>query len=232
MNIFFNQLKWQFIVFHKNNIITISFAVTFVYGLILFFLKDVKYINQFLVALVLNDPSIIGYFFISLAVYTEIKQGILSALFVTPVKIHHYLISKIISLSIIGTLCSIGLALSIKGINFHILNYSIGSFSICLLSAILGIIILTFASDFLNFSLLSIPVFFLFTGITLLHYLGTIDIGLFKYVLPVQAGLDLLDNAVTGTKINYNYVYGSLCITIPFFYSIAFRLFTKKFVTP
>ncbi len=231
MNTFFNHLKWQFILLQKNNIITISFVVTFVYGLILFFLKDVKLIDKFLVSLVLNDPSVIGYFFIALAVYTEIKHGVLNALFVTPVKSHEYLISKIISLSIIGTICSVGLALSIKGINFHIPNYIIGSFCICLLSALLGIIVLTFTSDFLNFALLSIPVFFLFTGITLLQYLGTVDIGMYKYLFPVQGGLDLLDKAVSGTKINYTYVYGSICFIIPFFYVIALRLFTKKFIT-
>jgi hypothetical protein len=79
--------------------------------------------------------------------------------------------------------------------------------------------------------LLSIPVFFIFTGISLLDYLGTIDIGIFKYILPVQGGLDLLDNAVSGTQINYTYVYISFCLLIPFFYVIAYRLFTKKYVT-
>lgn len=231
MSSFLKQLKWQLILLQKNNIISISFVVTIVYGLILFFLKDVKYIDELLVSLVLNDPSVIGYFFIALAIYTEIKHGILNALFVTPVNGHRYLISKILSLSIIGTICSLGLVLSVKGLDFDIINYTIGSFSICLLSAIIGVIVLTFASEFLNFALLSIPVFFFFTGITLLQYLGTIDIGIFKNFLPVQGGLDLLDNAVSGTQIDYSYVYISQCITIPFFYVIAFRLFSKKFVS-
>lgn len=71
-------------------------------------------------------------------------------------------------------------------------NYIIWSFSICLLSAFLGSIVITFASECLNFALLSIPVFFLFTGISLLHYLEAIDRGDFKYLLPVQGGLDLI----------------------------------------
>lgn len=230
MNSFLKQLKWQFILLNKNNIITISLVVTLVYGVILYFLKDTNGIDKFLVSLVLNDPSVIGYFFIALAIYTEIKQGVFNALFVTPVNTHEYLISKIIALSIVGTVCSIGLVLPIKGLDFDIVNYTIGSFSICLLSAILGLIVLTFASDFLNFALLSIPVFFLFTGISLLHYLGAINIGNFKYLLPVQGVLDLIDNAVSNTKINYQYVYLLMGVYTPSFYILAHRLFTKKHV--
>ena len=119
---FFKQLKWQLILLNKNNIITISLVVTLVYGVILFFLKEISNIEMFLVSLVLNDPSVIGYFFIALAIYTEIKHGVFNALFVTPVNKHEYLISKIIALSLIGTICSIGLALSIKGLDFDIIN--------------------------------------------------------------------------------------------------------------
>lgn len=230
MSSFLKQLKWQFILLQKNSIIIISVVVTIVYGLILYFLNDVKYIDELLISLVLNDPSVIGYFFIALAIYTEIKQGVLNALIVTPTNCHQYLISKIVSLSVIGTICSILLVLSVKGLNFELINYTIGSFSICLLSATIGVIVLTFASEFLNFALLSIPVFFLFTGISLLAYLGAIDIGIFKYFLPVQGGLDLIENAVNGKQINYWYVYISLCIAIPFFYAIAFRLFNKKYL--
>jgi fluoroquinolone transport system permease protein len=206
-------------------------VVTLVYGAILYFLKDTNNIDTFLVSLVLNDPSVIGYFFIALAIYTEIKHGDFNALFVTPVNTHEYLISKIIALSIVGTVCSIGLVLPIKGLDFHIVNFIIGSFSICLLSAILGLIVLTFASEFLNFALLSIPVFFLFTGISLLHYLGAINIGGSRYFLPVQGGLDLIDNAVSNTKINYQYVYLSLSVYITISYFLAHRLFTKRYVT-
>jgi fluoroquinolone transport system permease protein len=228
---FLKQLKWQLILLNKNNIITISLVVTLMYGVILYFLKDTHNIDKFLVSLVLNDPSVIGYFFIALAIYTEIKQGVFNALFVTPLNTHVYLISKIIALSLIGTICSLGLALPIKGFEFDTLNYSIGSFSICLLSAILGLIVLTFASEFLNFALLSIPVFFLFTGVSLLHYLGAINIGGFKYLFFVQAGLDLIDNAVSGTKINYYYVYLSSIIYMPFLYYTAHRLFNRKYVS-
>lgn len=231
MNSFLNQIKWQFILLQRNSIISISLIVTMVYGLILYFLKDAKYIDHLLVSLVLNDPSVIGYFFIAIFIYTEIKYGVLSAIFITPVNIHQYLISKIISLSIIGTICSIGLVLSVKGLDFDVFNYIVGSFCICLLSAIIGIITLTFASEFLSFALISIPIFFFFTGISLLNYLGTIDIGNLKYLFPVQGGLDLIDNAVSNTNIKYDYLYISLSVSIVLLYFVASRLFTRKFLS-
>lgn len=227
---FLQQLKWQMILLHKNNIITISFVVTIVYGLILYFLKDVEYINQVLVALVLNDPSVIGYFFIALAIYSEIKNGVLNALFVTPINIHSLIIAKVVSLSIIGTVCSLGLAISIKGVDFHVLSYSIGSWIICIQAALLGLIVLTFASEFLSFAIRSIPIFFLFTGATLLHYLGVIDLGIWKYFFPVEGGLQLIDSAVN-LNTSFNWL-GSLSIIIwtIVLYVFAHRLFTQKFI--
>lgn len=224
-------IKWQLKLLHKNNIITVSLAVTFIYGLILFLLRDTKYIDELLVALILNDPTVIGYFFVALFIYTEIRQGVLNALFVTPVSVHSYLISKTISLSIIGTLCSLGLVVAVKGFHFDIINFSIGAFNICLLSSFLGIIMVTFASEFLKFALLSIPVFFIFSSISLLSYLHVIDIGFIKYLLPIQGSLDLIDNAISGKSINYLYIYVSFIVVVAVLYSIGYRLFTKKFVT-
>jgi len=80
MKFFLNHLKWQFVILHKNNIITISVAVTAVYSVILFLFRDATYINKIVIVLVLNDPSVIGYFFIALALFTEIKQDVLKAI--------------------------------------------------------------------------------------------------------------------------------------------------------
>ncbi|MFT5617121.1 MAG: fluoroquinolone transport system permease protein [Arenicella sp.] len=230
MKAFFTQLKWQFILLQKNNIIGISFGVTLIYGLILYFLKDSEYIDELLVSLVLNDPAVIGYFFIALAVYSEIKTDVLNAIFITPVNIHTFLITKTLALSIIGVLCSVLLALPIKGLDFNLFPYLLGTFGVCLLATLLGIMILTFASEFLNFAMLSIPIFFIFTGISLLHYLNVVDLGKLSYFFPIQGSVDLIDGAVSG-KENFSLLtYASLILPIPLFYFGAFKLFTRKFV--
>lgn len=230
MSTFSKQLKWQFVLLQKNNIVGISFAVTIIYGLVLFFLRNTGNLDKVLVSLVLNDPSVIGYFFIGLAIYIEMKQHILPAIFVSPLRLHQMLISKTLALVIIGVICSLGLALSVKGVHFDILDFAIGTFGICTLSALLGLMMLTYADDFLKFALLSIPLFLAFVNLPLIQYLGALDLGFVKYLLPIQGSLDLLDHSISKTPISHIYAYLSIIILIPIFYVLAYRLFKKRIV--
>lgn len=230
MSVFLTQLKWQFVLLQKNKIISISLVVTLMYGVILYLIKDTLYLNQVLISLVLNDPSVIGYFFIALAIYTEIKHQLLPAIFVTPVSIHTFLITKVLSISIIGAVCSLGLAVAVKGFDFGILHYTVGSFGICVLSALLAITMLTYASEFLKFSLISAPVFIAFINVPLLQYFGIIDLGMFKYIAPIQGSLDLINYSISGETIHYVYAFGSIIVMIPILYLIAFRQFANKIV--
>ncbi|WP_319501692.1 hypothetical protein [uncultured Draconibacterium sp.] len=214
----------------KNSIITISFVVTLMYGLVLYFLRDIGSLDKLLVALVLNDPSVIGYFFIALAIYIEMKHQILQAIIVTPFNLHHLLLSKVLSISLIGMVCSLGLAFSVKGFDFNIAWYAFGSLSICILSSLLGLYMLTFSGEFLKFTMTSIPVFLAFVNLPLLQYLGVFKIGAVKYIFPIQGSLDLIDYAVSGTTVNFVYAAVSIAIFIPLFYWMAFRRFSNKIV--
>lgn len=230
MSGFVTQLKWQFVLLQKNNILNISIAVTLIYGVVLYFLRDVGSLDKILVSLVLMDPSVIGYFFIGLAFYTEVKQELLPALFITPLDTHTLLISRVLSLSIVGTFCSLILAFPVKGLDFHMLEYAIGSFGICLLSALLGLILFPFASEFLKFSMMSVPIFITFINIPLFQYLGAIDMGFVKYIFPIQGSVDLLDYAVSDTPIYFGYAYSSIGVFASILYGIAFRVFRQKIV--
>lgn len=227
---FFHLLKWQFILLHKNNIITISFAVTFIYAVVLFLLRDIQGLDTVLVALILNDPSVIGYFFIALSIYTEMKHQVLAAIIVTPVNMHQLIITRVLSLSIIGTLCSLGLVISVNGLDFNWWAFIIGSFSICLLSCLLGIYMLTFAGEFLRFTIISIPVFLFFINIPLVHYLGVIDLGYAAYLFPLEGSLQLIDFAVSNAPIDFTYVLFSLLLFVPAFYWLAFYRFNNTVI--
>ncbi|MCG8699035.1 MAG: hypothetical protein MI922_13350 [Bacteroidales bacterium] len=228
MKSFLINLKWQFILLQKNKIVSISLVVTLIYGLLLYFLRDVGNLDKVLVAMVLNDPSVIGFFFIALAVYTEIRHQVLTAIFVSPANIHQILITKTLSLSIIGVVCALGLAISVKGIHFDMVSYMFGALGICLLSTLLGLIVLTFASEFLKFVMLSIPIFLFFINIPLFQYLGAIDLGFAAYFFPIQGSVDLIDTSFSEKEINIWYSYLSWIVMVPIFYLIAFNLFSKK----
>lgn len=230
MSSFFTQLKWQFLLLQKNSIITISFVVTLIYGVLLYFLRDVGPLDKLVVSLVLNDPSVIGFFFIGLAIYTEIKHQVLPAIFVTPVNLHAIVLAKVISILLIGLVCSLALAISIKGFDFDMLSYTVGSFGICVLSSLLGLYMLTYASDFLKFAMMSVPVFLVFINAPLLNYLGALNMGFVKYFFPIKGSLDLIDAAISGTEISYVYSYLSIFIMVPLFYYLAFTRFKNKVV--
>lgn len=231
MKTFLTQLKWQFILLQKNNIVTISFVVTLIYGVLLYFLRDIGSLNEFMVALVMNDPSVIGYFFIGLAIYTEIKYEILSAILATPISIHLLIISKVLAITFVGTVCSLGLAISVRGFDFNIFDYTLGSFAICALSALLGMVMLTYATEFLKFTLQSVPIFLLFINVPLLQYLGVFDMGIVKYLFPVQGSLDLIEYAISGSEISHAFSYFSIVLFIPIFYILAYKRFNKKLVS-
>ncbi len=230
MKRFWTQIGWQFKLLQKNSIISVSLAVTLIYGLILFFLRSVEHLDKVLVALVLNDPSVIGYFFIALAIYTEIKHQILPALFVTPVELHQFLIARILSISLLGLVCSLGLAISVRGFDLNIPAFVLGASGICLLSALLGLIMLTFAPEFLKFTMLSVPVFLIFINLPLLQYLGVLELGIFRYLFPIQGSLELIEYSISGGKINFWYTSVSMLVGVLLFYGLAYRLFDKKIV--
>ena len=230
MNAFAQQLKWQFILLQKNNIIGISLGVTVIYGAVLFFLRDTTTIDKVLVSLILNDSAVIGYFFIALSIYTEMKHQILAAIFVSPVSSHHYILSRALSLSIIGTVCSVGPAWIIKGFSFDIFAFTFGALGICLLSTLLGIVILTYADEFLKFTMLSVPVFLIFVNLPLADYLGAIDLGLILHIFPIQGGLNLIaDSLDEHSAMSWTSVV-SLVLWIPVFYVAAHRFFSSKII--
>lgn len=230
MSSFIRQLKWEIKLLQKNSIINVSLIITVIYGLILYFLRDLEYINQFVVAIILNDPTVVGYFFIALAIYTERKSGVISALFVSPLKLHRYLLAKVMAISILGTVCSLALIISVFGLEFNWLSFTAGSFIICLLSAFSGIFTLTYTDDFLNFALRSVPVFMVFVIIPLLHFLKVFDLGWFIYLFPVQASLDMIDFGVSGKPYHIGYVLLSSCLYLPIFYYLAYRRFNSAVV--
>ncbi len=224
------QLKWQFILLQRNNIISISIVVTLIYGLLLFFLRSSANIDKVLVALILNDPTVIGYFFIALAIYTEMKHQILPAIFVTPVHLHHYLLSKTLPLSLLGLICALGLAISIKGLSFDITAFSIGAFGISVLATLLGVVVLTYSDDFLKFALLSFPVFLPVINLPLLHYLNAVDLSLIIQLTPIQGGLNLISASLTeGTGISWLSII-SLVIWTPIFYIAAYHRFNSTII--
>ena len=225
------QTKWQFILLARNNIIVISFIITAMYAGIFYSIKDLGNMDKVLTLLILNDPAVLGLFFIGLMVIIEKKQQVLSALFVAPISHHVYLISRVLALSIICWVCAFGMALSALGTSFNFIHFTAGVFGVSIMSCLAGLYMVSYTAEFMSFTLRSIPVLLFFINIPLLNYFEVTDIGILR-VFPAQGSLDILINSYSDAPIVSQLIYGyaSMLVWIPLLYWLVYRAFISKIV--
>ena len=226
---FLNHLKWQIFLFYKNKVITISLVVTGFYAIVFYLFRDYDAIDKLLVVLLLNDPAIIGFLFIGLAIIIEKRSQVLAAISISPINRHIYIISKVLSLSVLGSLCTLGLAYSAVGFNFNVLDMLFGSFLICLTTTLMGVLLVAFTFEFLKFCLYSLPLILVFVNLPLLDYLGILDLGVFKYISPIQPSLDILISSLLDTQSqSLSIEYAISLVWLLIIYRMAYRLFTTR----
>lgn len=224
------QLRWQFLILQRNNLIAISILVTLLYAAIFYFIRDLPNVEPFLTLLIYNDPAIIGMFFVGLSIIMEKNDNLLPALFVTPVNYHNYLISRILALSILGLACAAGMTLMMLGPHISWFHFSMGVFSTCVIFSIAGIFIVSFATEFLNFLLRCIPLMFLLS-LPLFNYFGLTDVWVFK-LSPIQGALDLMIFSFQGLQdtLKIALAYLSVFIWIPILYLVVYRIFVNRVI--
>lgn len=183
-------MKWQFLLLVRNKLITISVLVTLVYVALFFGIREAVPAEKVLVLLIMNDPAVIGWFFAGVIIMMEYRQNLLAALLVSPGSLHTYLLARILPLSVVGWACALGMALAAVGTQLQLVYFSVGVMGICLLSCLLGVFIVSYTFEFLQFTLRSVPVMLL-VNLPLLNYFGLTQLSLFG-LSPFQPGLDLI----------------------------------------
>lgn len=227
------QIRWQYLILHRNNLIYVSIAITVIYALILFGLKTAPNMDKVLVLLLFNDPALIGLIFIGLSVIMEKNQMVFSAIFVSPINHHLYLISRVLALSILGLLCAIFMSITTLGFSINWLHFSMGIFCTCIIFSIAGIVVVCFTTDFLKFLLQAVPIM-LILSLPLLNFFEVTNVKAFSF-LPTQACLNLIDYSyqknlsLSFQDLLLNYL--QLLLWIPALYYLSFRLFILKIIT-
>jgi len=226
----FKQIKWQFLIFQKNNLITMIAGITAFYVLIIYLIKDFANVEKFITLLIYNDPALVGFIFIGISMILEKDQEVLPALFVTPLNKHIYLISRIITLSLIGFFGALAMVLTAKGASFNFLHFSIGAFSTCILFCLLGIFIVSYTTEILHFLLRAVPLL-IFMSLPLLNYFELTDLSFLK-LFPVQGGLNLMVNSYRESPIFWELVFGYISIAVwtPLLYWFVYRIFIARVV--
>lgn len=130
------DLRFQF----RHGFYGVYIIVVVLYILILRGVPD-ELVSWVSVFLILSDTSVLGFFFIGGILILERGQGILNALFITPLRSFEYLISKVVSLSFLALAASLLIIVAGTGILKNLLTFSACIFLTSSLFILLGCII-------------------------------------------------------------------------------------------
>ena len=100
-------------------------GTTAAYVLLIYFLKDYGNLEKFVTLLIYNDPAIIGFIFIGISIILEKDQNVLQIYFITPLSHHIYLLSRIITLSILGFFGALVMVITAKGTSINLFHFSV-----------------------------------------------------------------------------------------------------------
>lgn len=230
MNELFKQIKWQFLIFQRNNLISMIVAISAFYVLIIYLIKDFPNVEKFITLLIYNDPAIVGFIFIGISIILEKDQEVLPALFVTPLNRHIYLISRIMTLSLIGFFSALVMVFTAKNTSFNFLHFFVGAFSTCVLFSLMGIFLVSYTTEILHFLLRTLPLL-IFMSLPLLNYFELTDWSFFK-LFPVQGGLNLIVNSYAESPDFGEVIFGYVSITVwtSLLYWLVYRIFMARVV--
>ena len=205
-------------------------GITLFYAAVIYFLKDSGDIERFTTLLIVSDPSMLGFIFIGLSMILEKDQEVFSVLFITPMNHHYYLISRVLVLSLLTLICSLGMVLMAKGASFNLIHFSVGVISTCILFSFVGIYLVSYTNEILHYILRSIPVIAIMS-LPIMNYFELTDWTILK-LFPMQGSLSLIANSYRGSPNITELVIGyiSLAIWIPFLYWFVYKTFKSRLV--
>lgn len=190
-------LRWDAVVQFRSGFWVAGFFATAPWAAVLYSLSQ-KQADFILPAMIFLDVSLIGTMFMAGVYFLEKNEGSLQALAVTPVRTWEWMLSKLISLTIIATVMSVALVLVKKGTSAP-WGYALLAF-VCVnvTFTLIGFIVAAPFSRFTNF----IVVNSLFFAILNLPSLAFFDIHSSLYwLLPSQPALMMLRGAFTNMPL-------------------------------
>lgn len=181
--------------------------VTVVWIVLLRFVPD-SWLGMAVPFLVFMDLGVIGFYFLAAQVIYEKTEGTINAIVVTPLRFKEYLVSKLISLTILSWVISMIVAVSGVGLSFNLVLFSLGIIFTSLLILAVGMVAVAPHSSISAF-LLPSQLYFFPICIPLIDFFGWIK-SPFVYLIPSQASLVLLKGAfysITTLQLVYAVIY-------------------------
>lgn len=183
------DLKYQF----RHGFYYIYAGLTVLYVILLQIIPE-AFRGTTAILFIFTDTSILGFFFIGGMVMLERSEQLFESLFVTPLKLDEYLLSKVLSLSILAVSCSIILYIAsglftVSGLIIIVLSVTMSNFLFVLLGVGIAVIAKSINHFFMYSMLISVVVV-----PTMLEYFGLASSFLF-YIAPTTGTLALIEFA-------------------------------------
>ncbi|AZO94529.1 ABC transporter permease [Halocella sp. SP3-1] len=202
--------------------------------LILFYIFILKFLSiklsTFLLPLIIfSDPALLGFYFIGGLILLEKNENTLDYLLVTPLRIREYLISKMVSLTVLALLASTIIVIFSYG---TILNWLLLLSGIVLTSFFFVLIGFVAVARFntVNDYIFSSVLYMILLNYPLFEYLGLYKSYL-SYFSPAKASLLLIGGAFTGVEVwQLIYAIAYLIVAIIIVYHFAYKSFYRFFV--
>jgi fluoroquinolone transport system permease protein len=173
----------------------------FYIGVLLFLPESI--IQEASIFIIFTDPSVLGFFFVGGLVLLERNQSIFNSLFVTPISIHAYLWSKVLSLTLLATITSSFIFYFIHHHSFAFLPFMMAVLFCSVFFTLLGIVLAVRVPS-INAFLYTSPLLVIIFYLPLLNFIN-VDSQIF-YILPTQAILILLEGSFHELSFNmYSY---------------------------
>lgn len=206
-----NMLRWEFLLLYRYKIIHISILSVVLYFLTTQAVESLQGQTQVHSVLLFFDPALIGIMFVGALVLFEKSENVLQALVITPMKTDDYLLSKIISLtilSIISALIFMLLMMIFNETSFNLIFLLSGIILTSVMLILIGFILVSRVNS-INGYLLGMVIGFL--GLTfppLLQLFNIIENPVF-YLWPTQASFILLEGVFNAASLEtWEIIYG------------------------
>jgi fluoroquinolone transport system permease protein len=190
MTHFFQLLRWETILLHRNNLLVISIVITVAYLALFQLLKLLGHQELFAMLLVLNDPALIGFLFAAVTIIFEKESGSFFALRVTPMSLHGYLFAKLVILGLLGTVCGWPMAVGLLGFDIHHGIFMLTCFLITMLFGSLGIGMVARVKRFVDL-MLPMAGALLLMILPLAEWFGLFPVPL-KWIFPMEHGIRIM----------------------------------------
>lgn len=171
--------------------------------------------------LIYTDPAAAGLFFMGAIILFEKSQRVLNSLAVSPVTVKEYILSKLISLGLIGTL--VGVVIAAASGNRHLISVALGTFLGSMIFSLFGLIAASVMNSLNQFMVVTIPIELLCTVPPMIYLFGYRN----RFLL-LHPGC-LVIRMIEGRGWNEPILILLLCLWILLIFYITYRVVRKMF---